>query len=246
MENLGSGKSVNTQQPIDGSLGAIRMRQGKRSILQRRTTLIVVVITAIVIAAGVSLVFWGPFSIPVNGEKQLLLIASESGSSVRSGQNITLKIEVFNNGPTDTFEVSHSWPVIGGENQTMGVSPCGNLKYPFGFAIVPGYVTNQSLISEKSLQLWKPGVYSCPAIFPIDAYRLNGWSDQGYTLSSGNRPIAITLYTSVEISGYWTMENPTNGTYEFVSFPAGQYTAVFADEWGAVKLLHFQVTDTAV
>jgi len=205
-----------------------------------RVTIISVVVAVIIVIALVSLYYWGPFSFYANSEKQLTLIASEDGNSIISGQNITIRLGIFNNGPTSIFNVSNQWPTLGGEKVRLSISPC-SVDVPYGFAVIPGNVSSSSILTAKPLNMWPPGVYMCPVIYLVSSYKIMELSSSGYILSPSNSPIPITLSTTLNISGYWVASNTFNSSYHFVYFPAGQYTVIVADEWGAIAFLHFTV-----
>ncbi|MFG1445777.1 MAG: hypothetical protein AAE975_01205 [Thermoplasmatales archaeon] len=207
---------------------------------RRKVTIISTVVAVIIVIALVSLYYWGPFSFYANGEKQLVLIVSEDSNSIISGQNITFRLGIFNNGPTSIFNVSDLWPTLGGEKVRLGISPCA-VDIPYGFAVVPGNVSSSSIFTAKPLNMWQPGVYMCPVIYPVSSYKIMGLSSNGYIISSSNSPIPITLSNTATVSGYWVASNPFNSSYHFVYFPAGQYTVIVADEWGAIAFLHFTV-----
>jgi hypothetical protein len=216
------------------------VKNDSKFIVRNMYRIVGVVVAVIVVGAAVSLFFWGPFSVDKNSEKQLNLIANEDENTIHYSQNITIRMEVYNAGSTAIFNVSNLWPTIGGVKDRLGISPC-SFEWPFGFAVVPGYITNSSLISAKPLDMWAPGPYMCPAINAVNAFRINGSSDSGFMLTPGNSPIPITLSSSLTFSGYWTENSTINGQYKFVHFAAGQYTIIVADEWGAINFLHFQV-----
>ena len=215
---------------------------------RKKVTIVSAVVAVLIVIAVVSLYYWGPFSLYGNSERQLTLIASEDSQSIISGQNITLRLGIYNNGPTSIFNVSDLWPTIGGEKIRLTISPC-SLDIPYGFAVVPGNVSSSSIVTAKPLNMWQPGVYMCPLIYMVSSYKILGLSSNGYILSQGNSfnsssnlLIPITLSNAVTFSGYWAPSNSINGSYHFVYFPAGQYTVIVADEWGAVAFLHFTVT----
>lgn len=202
--------------------------------------LLAIVIGIVVVTSAISIIFIDPFGLVRNDGKRLELIASESTASVLYSQNLTLRIEVYNNGPTSIFNFSHYWPVVDGVPSRLGISPCSS-DFPYGYAVFLGYITNSTLSSAKPLTMWQPGMYSCPALFPVSGYKIDGFSHVGYILSPSNSPVPISLSSDLQLSGYWNGTNPNNGTYILTDFPAGQYTIVVADEWGSVVFLHFQV-----
>jgi hypothetical protein len=212
---------------------------------RRRFVIIAGVIAAILVIAGISL-FWSQFFLNEYDEKQLKLIPSENAQSIISGQNITISIEVYNSGSTSIFNASNLWPIIDGGKHRLTVSPCSS-DYPYGLAIISGYVNNSSIASSIPLNIWEPGIYMCPVVL-VSGYEILGFSDQGYMLTAGNSPTPITLSSTVSFSGYWVASNPINNSnplnnsYNFIYFPVGQYTVFIADEWGETALLHFTVT----
>jgi hypothetical protein len=215
-------------------------------LTRKRIIIIAGVIVAIVVVAGISL-FWGPFFLNEHNEKQLKLISSEKAQSIVSGQNITIRMEVYNSGSTSIFNASNLWPIIDGGKHRLTVTPC-SYDLPYGLAIIAGYVNDSSIASSIPLNIWEPGIYMCPAILDVIGYKILGLSDQGYMLTFGNSPTPITLSSTVSFSGYWVASNPINNSnplnnsYNFIYFPVGQYTVFIADEWGETALLHFTVT----
>jgi len=209
-------------------------------LTRKKIIIIAGVIVAIVVIAGISL-FWGPFFLNEHNENQLKLISSENAQSIVSGQDITISIEVYNGGSTSIFNASNLWPIIDGGKHRLTVSPC-SYDFPYGLAIIPGYVNDSSIASSIPLNIWELGIYTCPVEFLVSGYEILGFSDQGYMLTAGNSPTPITLSSTVSFSGYRVASNPLNNSYNFIYFPVGQYTVFIADEWGETALLHFTVT----
>ncbi len=199
------------------------------------------IVAVIITAIFISSYFGGLFLLNRNDYNQLELIGTESSQYITSGQNLSITIEIYNKGPDSVFNVSNNWPTIGGEKNRLEIGPC-SLNLPYGFAVVPGNFNRNSIITSKPINIWKPGIYMCPALYNVKSYQIVGLSDIAYLIGSGNPPIEITLNSEVSFSGYWVTSSPFNGTYHFVPFPAGQYTIIVADEWGAYDLLHFTVT----
>ena len=205
------------------------------------TSFVITIVSVIVVVSVLYLLYWTPYPERSGGGKPLELIASESDGSVLYGQTISITIELFNTGPTSVFNVSSSWPEINGKKIPLSISPC-SYDWPYGFDLFSGYVTNGTLASSKPLNLWQIGMYSCPVIFPVGSYKVNGSSDSGYILSAENQPIPITLHSNISISGYWSENASANGTSYFIKLPVGQYTVLVADEWSEAIFLHFRVT----
>lgn len=212
----------------------------RKSKFRSRFTIVAAIVVVIIAGGFFSSMYFGTFNMTRNGQKQLLLIASEDEEVLSYGENVTVTMEVYNDGPTANFSVSSMWPTIGGERSRLPLGPC-SFDWPYGFAVLNGYFTNGSIISGKPLMMWYPGVYMCPLIYTVSSYRILGSSDVAYLTGGGNPPPEFTLRSSVNFGGYWAQDGILNGSYHFVRFPAGEYTVVVADEWGAVQLLHFRV-----
>ncbi len=205
---------------------------------------IIAIVAVVIVLVVVIAIFFSPnfgnFSIPNNTVKSLEIIANINNSSIVSGSNISLQIELYNTGQTIRVKAGNIWPELGGVTQPLGIGVCPSYL-PFGFALLQGYITANSHFSGKPLAVWRPGIYMCPFYVKPSSYEIFGHSDIALT-NNGGMPANMTLEDFVNISGYWVEPNPSNGTYIFVNFPTGEYTIVVADEWGAVELLHFKVT----
>ncbi|MCL5681289.1 MAG: hypothetical protein M1515_04505 [Candidatus Thermoplasmatota archaeon] len=188
---------------------------GKR---RRKMMVILATVLMIVIVTLYSLNF-GIFTINREEPPQLQLIAGESSALIDSGNNITLQVEIFNNGPTVEVNRSALWPTIGGLNRPLAMSPCGE-NLPFGFIVLDGFVNYSSYNSGSPLEVWYPGIYFCPAIYAVSFYTILGHSDNAILGGIGN-PVNITLRASVNLSGYWVQSSFTNDSYNFVNFPSG-------------------------
>ncbi len=212
----------------------------KSNKVKRRGWIFITILIILVVIGGVYFYStWGIFKLNRNTEPQLELISSIDMNTIKQGENVTINIGVYNNGPSINLNSSSIWPTIGGVNNRLSVGPCAE-EIPLGIAIISGYYTDKSIISSKPLILWF-GIYMCQKLTFISHYEFFGHSNlvafNGNSSSAGY-PLNMTL----NFSGYYHETGFLSGVYHFTVFPKGVYTVVFADEWGASAILHFYVT----
>jgi hypothetical protein len=119
-------------------------------------------------------------------------------------------------------------------------NPCGATG-AVGVAIFSGYYTLSNFTSAKALPLYNTTQgFSCTVSAPNGYYMFNPQSSDAVIVVSHSYVINPSLTTfQYETKGYWSSSsnNPT-----FKNFPQGNYTALAADEWGKVALVHFTVS----
>jgi len=169
----------------------------------------------------------------VNG---LILSLSLNSTTFKPGQEISVVIDEQNTLATENnVSASNSWPLKG-----LSLGPCGTVNYPIGVAIFQGYFTSSNVSSATPLQLYKPGIYHCPAILgDINAYVFQPSSDIASVLSDSDPTPWLTnkMSSEIAVTGYWI-----NGQEATLSnFTPAVYTVVGGDEWGASAVLHFVV-----
>ena len=175
----------------------------------------------------------------VNG---LELFLSLDSKTYQSGQQVGIDIDEKNTlSKTNTIISSAKWPVIG-----LGVGPCGVLNYPFGIVIFQGNYTAANISSGTPLQIYEPGIYHCPmTLAGISSYVFQPLSDNAALFQmSESTPVINNMEMDTEFepapTGYWA-SNDVGAT--FTNFEPGVYTVVAGDEWGAVVVVHFTVTN---
>jgi hypothetical protein len=120
----------------------------------------------------------------------------------------------------------------------MDVGPCGSLNFPMGFEIMRGNLTLDQVKNGESLQLYSPGIYSCPMMLSsIQSYVFSPSSNDATVMGSCTPSACFSenMSASMTFSGEY-------GLLGFRSFAPGLYTLVGGDEWGGLTLLHFAVT----
>ena len=165
----------------------------------------------------------------------LNLRLSLNASAISQGQAVSIAIEEWNSLDTqNTVASSNAWPTEG-----LGVGPCGPLSFPFGFEVLTGYYNSSSALSSApKVQLYEPGVYSCPAILSrISSYSFYSLSDRANVSGSCGSGTCFTgeMNTTATVRGSWNEGS-------LAPLPAGTYTVVVGDEWGALLFGYFEVT----
>ena len=170
----------------------------------------------------------------------LILSLSLDSKNYQSGQQVGIDIDEKNTmSKTNTIISSAKWPVGG-----LGVGPCGVLNYPFGIAIFQGNYTVANISSATPLQIYQPGIYHCPVILTdISSYVFQPLSDNAAVFQMSESTAVFTIGMNAEFepapTGYWA-SNDVSAT--FTNFEPGVYTVVAGDEWGALVVVHFTVS----
>jgi hypothetical protein len=158
----------------------------------------------------------------------------------QSGQQVGIYIDEKNTlSKTNTIASSTKWPVSG-----LRVGPCGTLNYPFGIEVFQGNYTAATISSATPLQIYDPGIYTCPMIQgDTSSYVFQPLSDIAsvFQMSESTAGFTIAMNTEFEPAptGYWA--NNDIGA-AFTRFEPGVYTIVAGDEWGALVLVHVTIT----
>jgi Putative Ig domain len=170
----------------------------------------------------------------------LELTLSLDSKIYQSGQQVGIDIDEKNTlSKTNTITASAKWSVRG-----LGVGPCGVLNYPFGIAIFQGNYTATSISSATPLQIYEPGIYHCPMILTdISSYVFQPLSDNTAVFETSESTASFTAVMNAEFepapTGYWA-SNDVGAA--FTNFEPGVYTVVAGDEWGALVIVHFTVS----
>jgi len=170
----------------------------------------------------------------------LELTLSLDSKTYQSGQQVGIDIDERNTlSKTNTIPSSAKWQISG-----LGVDPCGPVNYPFGIAIFQGNYTATNISSATPLQIYEPGTYMCPMILTdISSYVFQPISDNAavFQMSESTAVFTIAMNTEFEPAptGYWANNNVGAA---FTNFEPGVYTVVAGDEWGALVLVHFTIS----
>lgn len=245
--------------------------EGDKMLGSKAISAIAIVVSLVVVLAAISFIFIFPYATPggkvslhglvlETGENHNLsgsfsssvhdgmmsqVFGSEYNTTISSGTNITLRIQLVNTGDTIiNTSRGDSWPVIDGSPRLLSTGPCGSY-FPYGYAVFGGNLTVDSIRNATPLQMYEPGIYGCPVFLGFKYYVFQPDSDTA-VVSGPNPPFSITLYSNLSFSGYWTNNSSESRNlpfqnYHFNYFPQGVYTVVVADQWGALALMHFTV-----
>lgn len=173
-----------------------------------------------------------------NSISGLSLSLSLDSATYQPGQFVNITVDEVNMlKKTNNVSAAGNWAFPG-----FSVGPCGTLNYPFGIAIFQGYYTAGDLSTLKPLKLDNPNaVYPCPMILAdISTYTFQSSGDTADVFQLGGIEPVLTeqMNTQIHPTGYWT--GSPNGT--LTGFAPGVYTVVAGDEWGALVVLHFTVS----
>jgi hypothetical protein len=173
----------------------------------------------------------------------LSLSLSLDSKTYYSGNGISIVVNETNTlSKVNNVAASRKWPVGG-----LSVEPCGTLNYPFGVVVYKGNYTSADISSANPIDLYGPyAKHSCPMILgSISSYVFQPSSDIVDIFQTSEPDAAITqmkMNSDVEPTptGYW-IRNDMN--IFFTDFDPSVYTVVAGDEWGAMVILHFTVSN---
>jgi len=114
-------------------------------------------------------------------------------------------------------------------------------SFPLGLAVLRGNYTMSSYSIVTPLIIFNPSeVYIGTTTAEPTSYSFQPFIDVAI-LNGGdfNSSDAIRLHIEISINGYW----PNNESASSNNFEPGIYTIVAGDEWGALVVLHFTVTN---
>jgi hypothetical protein len=139
----------------------------------------------------------------------------------------------------NNLHISDKWPIKG-----LSDGICGTENFPFGVAVFQGDYTVDNISTATPLILENPNiiVQGCmPTVFNITAYNFKPSSD--IAVLDGDAPDSDTTFemsSDITAGICWVGSRP-DAVQQF--FAPGVYTVVAGDEWGALVVLHFTVTD---
>ena len=185
-----------------------------------------------------------------NSTSRVELVALVNSTTLRYGQSISLTVSVYNTlDKVNNVSASYIWPIA---NLSQG--PC-ILNNTFAWAFYNGYYTSDNISSANQIEIYEPGIYSCPEslelryflfdpLSPVaTAYAIPHTSYYIMSNSSGWAGPAEPLSLSIDIRGTSSDGNPgrSPSAANLQNFKPGIYTIVAGDEWGQLVLLHFIV-----
>jgi hypothetical protein len=174
---------------------------------------------------------------PVNG---LSLLLSTDRTTYQPGQEISITLDETNIlSEINNVPVSDNWLYKG-----LGVAPC-DFTSPYGIAMFSGDYNSSNLSTGTPLTLYDPHVARlCPTNYPVISYSFQPSLDWAQVVENPANPINNSQQMKYEltINGYWPDDNFSSNS-QLSSFAPGVYTVVGGDEWGALVILHFTVTN---
>jgi hypothetical protein len=127
---------------------------------------------------------------------------------------------------------------VTGLDEYSGVSPdqvCGSA--PIAFEVLQGYYTLTNYTSGRVVDVHGPGVSACPSRGADLSYYVFQPNSDNFTGPPGAGLSSHAAEVSAGVSQVWS-----GGSAEGTPLPAGRYTAVAADNWGQLAMVHFAVS----
>jgi len=170
----------------------------------------------------------GGTSVSVPSLNGLELLVSLNATQSLPGQQVQVNLSEFNTLPAaNNVSASRAWPV------SVALGACENMyAQPFGIAVYSGHVDGQNLSQGQRVEIFPP--VPCPLYLRlVTGYLFQPQSDLAVILPNlGATPSPLVGSVNVGMN-YSSLQGQ--------SLPAGTYTVVAADEWGALAFVYFQV-----
>jgi len=170
----------------------------------------------------------------------LSLSLSLDSTTYHTGQEISMVVDEENTlSSTNHVRSSHNWMLNG-----LILNECGIEYYPFGVAIFQGYYTSLNVSKATSLYFYNPYAieHGCPEVSNGQSYDFASLSDNIISISNDNTYSYNQLKYELVANGYWTKDSTDDYNSSFSNFNPGVYTVVAGDEWGALVVVHFTVS----
>jgi hypothetical protein len=158
----------------------------------------------------------------------LELLAALNATEIVPGETVQVNLSEFNTLQTvNNVSASDNW------SAQVSLGPCRNIyDQPFGIAVYYGHVDEQNLSQGKQVDIFP--IVACPLyIRLVTGYEFQPQSDLAVILPSFGT-VPSPLVGSVDVGMVY-------GSQPGQPLPAGTYTVVAGDEWGALAFLYFQV-----
>jgi len=179
-------------------------------------------------------------SASVNSISGLSLSLSLDGTTYQPGQEVSITVDEANTlTEINNVPVSNNRPY-----SSLQAAPCDYIS-PYGIAVFQGNYTTSNFSTGTPLTLYDPHVARlCPTIYGITSYSFESSSDMAAVIEGSNpSPTNSTqqMKYDLTINGYWPDDNFSSNS-QLTGFAPGLYTVVAGDEWGAVVVVHFTVS----
>jgi hypothetical protein len=158
----------------------------------------------------------------------LELLVNLNATEIVPGETVQVNLSEFNTLQTvNNVSASDNW------SAQVSLGPCRNVyDQPFGIAVYHGHVDEQNLSQGKQVDIFP--IVACPMyIRLVTGYEFQPQSDLAVILPSFGT-VPAPLVGSVAVSMVYSSPQGQ-------PLPAGTYTVVAGDEWGALAFLYFQV-----
>jgi hypothetical protein len=170
----------------------------------------------------------------------LSLSLSLDGTTYQPGQEVSIAVDEANTlSEINNVPVSNNRPY-----SSLQAAPCDYIS-PYGIAVFQGNYTTSNFSTGTPLTLYDPHVARlCPTIYGITSYSFESSSDMAAVIEGSNpSPTNSTqqMKYDLTINGYWPDDNFSSNS-QLTGFAPGLYTVVAGDEWGAVVVVHFTVS----
>jgi hypothetical protein len=172
-------------------------------------------------------------SVSSNATNGLSLSLSLDGTTYQPNQEISITVDEANTLPeVNNVPVSNNRPY-----SSLQAAPCDYIS-PYGIAVFQGNYTTSNFSTGTPLTLYDPHVAR------ITSYSFESSSDMAAVIEGSNpSPTNSTqqMKYDLTINGYWPDDNFSSNS-QLTGFAPGLYTVVAGDEWGAVVVVHFTVS----
>ena len=157
------------------------------------------------------------------------------------GQQIAIVIDEINTlSSSNNVHASNDWALNG-----LTLNNCGIEYYPFGILIFRGYCTSSNISKATSLYFYDHTIdHGCQSIANFSDYIFTPKSDLASSVFNETIHSYTPLKYEITTNGYWPVYAAPNYNYSFSTFEPGIYTVVAGDEWGAMVILHFTVSNS--
>jgi hypothetical protein len=171
----------------------------------------------------------------------LSLSLSLDSTTYQPSQQITIVIDEMNTlSSSNNVHASNDWALNG-----LTLNNCGIEYYPFGILIFRGYCTSSNISKATSLYFYDHIIdHGCQSIANFSDYIFTPKSDLASSVFNETIHSYTPLKYEITTNGYWPVYAAPNYNYSFSTFEPGIYTVVAGDEWGAMVILHFTVSNS--
>ena len=170
----------------------------------------------------------------------LSLSLSLDGTTYQPNQEVSITVDEANTlSEINNVPVSNNRPY-----SSLQAAPCDYIS-PYGIAVFQGNYTTSNFSTGTPLTLYDPHVARlCPTTYGITSYSFESSSDMAAVIETSNpSPTNSSQQMKYEltINGYWPDDNFSSNS-QLTTFEPGVYTVFAGDEWGALVVVHFTVS----